>query len=394
MYSESQVQIFVIISSVSIALFVLTTIFFIVKLKLKDIRLKRSEKKLKEYSDNLESLVDEKTHKLMKTEKSYKSLYEINQGILENSPAGIIKLNSEFEVEYENPEMKRILGVDPEDKSELMNKDIRKNKAIKKSGKVHVISKLLDLEKIDTELHFKLEGFDAYFTVKGVPLIEDEEFTGAVLLINDITRRKKAQAELNKAFESAIEILSDTLGIRDAYTVGHQTRVSRLAKNIAMELSLPDEQIKSLEVASVIHDIGKIKVPSEILSKPGKLSEIEFSYLKEHPIVGYDLLRDVDFPWPVADIIYQHHERLNGSGYPRGLKGDKIMLEAQILAVADVVEAMSSRRPYRPALGIETALEEIRKNMGKLYNPKVARACFKVMKNGFQFEEKKISAFE
>jgi len=387
MYSENQIEIFVLISSISLAVFILLTVYFIVRLKLKDIELKKSKKQIEKHSNNLENLVEKRTSQLMEKERSYKNLYEINKGILENSPAGIIRLDKNFHVTYENPEIKRILRVAKNEDSNLMNKDIRKVAPVKNSKKVGVFDQLLYLEEIDTEFSIKSECSLTYLTIRGVPLIEEDEFAGAVILVNDITKRKKAEAELNKAFESAIKILSDTLEIRDAYTVGHQMRVSQLTAAIADEMDIPKKQKKGLVVASIIHDVGKIKVPSEILSKPGNLNDIEFSYLKEHPTVGYKLLKGVNFPWPVAKIVYQHHERLDGSGYPKGLKKDKIMLESQILAVADVVEAMSSHRPYRPSLGIEAAMHEININKGKLYSKKIVKACQNVIESGFEFQE-------
>ena len=141
-------------------------------------------------------------------------------------------------------------------------------------------------------------------------------------------------------------------------------------------------------MAGDLHDIGKIYVPAEILSKPGKLSEAEYNIIKTHSQVGYDILKTIEFPWPIADIVLQHHERINGSGYPAGLLGKDILLEARILAVADVTEAMATHRPYRPALSIEEALEEILENKGKLYDPKVVEACLKIFEEGFSFEEK------
>ncbi len=141
-------------------------------------------------------------------------------------------------------------------------------------------------------------------------------------------------------------------------------------------------------MAGVIHDLGKISVPSEILSKPGKLTEIEFSLIKTHPQVGFDILKEIEFPWPIAQIVYQHHEKMDGSGYPQGLSGEKILLEARIMCAADVVEAMASHRPYRPALGIDVALEEIKKNKGKLYDPDVADACLNLFtENKFKFTD-------
>ena len=156
--------------------------------------------------------------------------------------------------------------------------------------------------------------------------------------------------------------------------------MANLARAIGSELQLPDETIQGLRYAASIHDIGKISIPTEILSKPSKLSELEYAIVKEHAQSGYDILKHVDTPWPLADIVYQHHERMNGSGYPNGLKGNAILLEARILAVADVVEAMASHRPYRPARGLNAALEEIEKNKGVLYDERVVDACLKLFK--------------
>ncbi|MDP1634802.1 MAG: HD-GYP domain-containing protein [Gallionellaceae bacterium] len=172
---------------------------------------------------------------------------------------------------------------------------------------------------------------------------------------------------------------------RDPYTAGHQLRVSRLAREIAQEMGLDSDRVEGIRLGAQIHDIGKIQVPSELLSKPGKLSANEFELIKEHCLNGYNILKDVEFPWPIAEISYQHHERLDGSGYPQGLKGDAICLEARIVAVADVVEAISSHRPYRPSLGNQVALDEIATKRGKHYDPKVVDACLKI------FTEKKFS---
>jgi len=176
--------------------------------------------------------------------------------------------------------------------------------------------------------------------------------------------------------------------LRDPYTSGHQERVANLAIAIAQEMKFDDVQIENLRMAAIIHDIGKIYVPSDILNKPGRLSDIEFGLIKTHSQYGYDIVKGMDFPCSVAQAILQHHERLDGSGYPNGLRGgEEILLEAKILAVADVVEAMASHRPYRPALGIDKALEEISKNKGRLYDPDVADACLKLFNSGkFEFK--------
>jgi len=174
--------------------------------------------------------------------------------------------------------------------------------------------------------------------------------------------------------------------MRDPYTAGHQRRVAELASAIAKEMRLPKEKIEGIHMAGLIHDIGKIAVPAEILSKPSKLSKMEMDLIKAHSQVGYELLKEIDFPWPVANIVLQHHERLDGVGYPQGLKGDEILLEARILAVADVVEAMASHRPYRPALGLDAALDEIKQGKGKLYEPAAVDACLVLFEKGFTFE--------
>jgi putative nucleotidyltransferase with HDIG domain len=174
---------------------------------------------------------------------------------------------------------------------------------------------------------------------------------------------------------------------RDPYTAGHQRRVSSLSGAIAREMGVSSESVETITMAASIHDIGKMSVPAEILSKPGILTAIERSLIEVHVQTGYDILKDVELPSPIADIVLQHHERLDGSGYPQGLKGDEILLEAQIIAVADVVEAISTHRPYRPAHGVNMALEEIEKNRGILYNTEAVDACLRLFREkSFRFE--------
>jgi PAS domain S-box-containing protein len=217
---------------------------------------------------------------------------------------------------------------------------------------------------------------------------------GSVLIFRDITRRKRAEADLRasrdrlqKALAGTIQSMGLTIEMRDPYTAGHQRRVSKLSCAIALDMGLPPDQIEGIRMAGDIHDLGKIYVPAEILSKPGQLTEIEFSIIKTHSQVGYDILKSIEFPWPLATIIHQHHERLDGSGYPNRLKGPDILLEARIISVADVVEAMSSHRPYRPAHGIEKALEEIIRNRGRLYDPAVVDSCLRMFREkGFSFD--------
>jgi len=200
--------------------------------------------------------------------------------------------------------------------------------------------------------------------------------------------REAAYRALDKALTDSIAAMSKIVEIRDPYTAGHQTRVADLSVAIARELKLPEERVKYIRIAALIHDIGKIYIPSDILSKPGKLRDMEWQLIKIHAQGSYDILKTIEFPWPIARIAWQHHERLDGSGYPNGLKADDILLEAKILAVADVVEAMSSYRPYRPALGIEKALDEISRNRGVLYDPNIVDACLKLFnENSFKLED-------
>lgn len=200
-------------------------------------------------------------------------------------------------------------------------------------------------------------------------------------------RLQHSLEKLRRAMEGIVQAMAVTVEKRDPYTAGHQRRVANLACAIAKEMGLSADQIDGIRMAGVIHDLGKIAVPAEILSKPTRLTDIEFSLIKTHAQAGYEMLNTIDFPWPIAQMVHQHHERIDGSGYPQGLSGGEILLEARILAVADVVEAMSSRRPYRPALGINKALKEISRNKGILYDSKVADTCLKLFaEKGFVFE--------
>ncbi len=181
--------------------------------------------------------------------------------------------------------------------------------------------------------------------------------------------------------------MSKFVEIKDPYTYGHQQRVGALSRRIAQNMGLPEDQIEAIEIASLLHDIGKVMLPSEIMTKPGKLTEQEFGLIKGHAENGYEILKEIDFGRPIAEIVRQHHERLDGSGYPNGIKNDEILLEARIMAVADVVEAMMSFRPYRPALGLEAALDEIKKNSGRLYDKEVVNHCIRILESGFMFQD-------
>lgn len=206
-------------------------------------------------------------------------------------------------------------------------------------------------------------------------------------MIEAQTEREKALKQLKRTLDQVIDAFSSAMELKDPYTSGHQARVARLACRIAEEMGFDQERLELIRVASLLHDLGKgLYVPSEILNKPGKLTQIEMSLIKTHPQVGYEVLQKIEMFSPMAQAVLQHHERLDGSGYPSGLRGDEIKAEAMILGVADVVEAMSSHRPYRPALGLEAALNEVKQNSGRLYHSEVVEACIKVFEKGFSFD--------
>ena len=263
-----------------------------------------------------------------------------------------------------------------------------------------------DLERVNERLQLHFEGKLPYYdcelrkkhrdghwvwvydrgtlmtrTADGRPLMMFGTYT-------DITERKNAEEKLRRALQTTIEMLTQAVERRDPYTAGHQRRVAGLAAEIALAMGMDTEAADEIRMTGYVHDIGKISVPAEILSKPGKLSVIEMNIIKEHPQNGREILQDVEASMPLAEIVYQHHERLDGSGYPKGLRGEDILLEARILAVADVVEAIFSNRPYRPAKGLDAALEEIEKNRGILYDPQVVDVCLDLFREkGYALEE-------
>lgn len=233
-----------------------------------------------------------------------------------------------------------------------------------------------------------------YYDVVITPLSNPDGSTSMVEVLRDITQRQQYEADLAKSYEALKKTLDDTIvamakivELRDPYTSGHQRRVTELATAIALEMKLDEKRIEALRMAASIHDIGKIYVASDILSKPGKLNDLEMELVRTHAESGFEVIRDIDFPETVAKTVLQHHERLDGSGYPRGLKGEEILLEARIVAVADTVEAMASHRPYRPSLGTEEALKEISGKSGLLYDQEVVKACLRLFEKGFTFSE-------
>ena len=289
------------------------------------------------------------------------------RNIIEKNADGIIVVDRKGVIAFANPAARALFGYEAE---ELIGKAFGYPLVAGETAEIEIICRNGGMVIVEMRVaEVEWEGEVAY-----------------LCSLRDITKRKLAERELGlsharlkKLLQGTIKALASTIEKKDPYTAKHQQRVSLIVQAIAAKMGLSKKRIEGLYTAALVHDIGKIIVPAEILSKPGRLTEIEFSIIKEHPRVGYEILKDVDFPWPVAEIILQHHERMDGSGYPRGLTGDDILLEARILAVADVVEAMSSHRPYRPALGIDKALEEISKNKGKLYDSRVVEACLRAV---------------
>ncbi len=310
----------------------------------------------------------------------------------ENSPDIIFTLNDNGTVTYINPAWEKILGhpaesvlgryftdflrKDPDEERQLIRafKRVRNHRETVKGVRTVLISK---------------DGSERILTMSGSPNLDGKSGkVGFIGIMTDITALEKNLDMLQSALQSTIDAMSIIVEARDPYTAGHQRRVSELACAIAEEMNLPEATISGIRMGSMIHDIGKIYIPAEILSKPGKLSKIEFDMMKTHPEVGYHILKNIEFKTPVAEMVYQHHEKLNGSGYPRGISGEDILLEARILAVSDVVEAMASHRPYRPSLGIETALEEITQKKGVLFDETIVDTCVRLIREGkFQFSQ-------
>jgi PAS domain S-box-containing protein/putative nucleotidyltransferase with HDIG domain len=240
----------------------------------------------------------------------------------------------------------------------------------------------------------RADGSELWVLISAAPVVDASGcFRGASALISDITEQRLSAEQLaagavrlQRTVEGAVAAMGSAVEMRDPYTAGHQRRVTRLAEAIAHELGLDEDVVQGLRLASQVHDVGKIAVPAEILSKPGRLHSYEYQLVQAHSRVGHDILQSIAFDRPVAEIVLQHHERIDGSGYPLGLANGDILIEARIVSVADTVEAMASHRPYRPALGLDKALEEIRDGRGTRYDVDVVDACLKVCGSaGFSF---------
>jgi PAS domain S-box-containing protein len=306
--------------------------------------------------------------------------------IFENIHDGIIMTDLEGNIMSWNPAAERMFGYY---KGEVFQKTIGVLATKVMQGTLHD-------DRWTGEVGFiRKDGTEGICETTIIPLRDENDNIIAMFgVCRDITERKQSEERLQQSYDqlretliATVNILASTIEMRDPYTAGHQRRVTTLACAIGEEMGLTDDQFDGLRMAGLIHDLGKINVPAEILSKPGQINEIEFSIIRYHPQICHDILKTIELPWPVAKIVLHHHERMDGSGYPQGLKGDEIMLEARILSVADVVEAMASHRPYRPALGIKLALEEITKNKGTLYDPTAVDACIKLFtEKNFSFE--------
>lgn len=337
----------------------------------------------------------ENEKRLIKAEEALKSSEESYRLLAESVSDVIWKADPELKFIYISQSVNRMLGYSPE---ELINVTLNKLLTVeslkklndyyfktlnKTRGKYQKNSKseMLELEQ------FKKDGSTIWTEISISSIFNLKNQVGGFLgVTRDITERKLAERKLNQSFrelrrilEASIQAMGKATEIKDPYTAGHQKRVGLLSYEIAKKMELTEDQCEGVRLAGAIHDIGKIYIPAEILSKPGILNENELCIIKSHTEVGFDILKTIDFPWPIAKIVLQHHERINGSGYPKGLKGDDITIEAKIIGVADVVEAMASHRPYRPALGIKEAIAEIKKNKSILYDPKIVDICIKII---------------
>lgn len=313
---------------------------------------------------------------LRQAEKNYRTVFE-------NAQEGIYRATPEGRFIMANQAMARILGYDsPEELMEGIT-DIAHQIYVHPEERRNAI-KLIERQGFakNDELQWYRKDGSKIWVCRTMQVVLDENGQPLYVdgIIEDITDRKESVDNLRKALGGTVRAIASLVETRDPYTAGHQNRVADLARTIGREMGLSGERIEGLRMAGIIHDIGKVSVPSEILSTPKRLTDLEFSLIKTHAQSGYDILKDIEFPWPVARMVLEHHERMNGSGYPNGLTGDNILVESRILSIADVVEAMATHRPYRPSLGLDAALKEITRNKGLLYDTDAVNACLRIFK--------------
>ena len=352
---------------------------------------RRLDEENKKYQIHLEQMVEDKTRELVEREE----LFRI---ITTSAHDAILMIDSRGHITFWNDAAADLFGYTSQEAIGALYYEL----VVEKRHHANIRKELEAFAKTgSTRVHGKT--FEAFGVSKGgtsLPLelsisairVRGEWHT--VAIVRDITLRKKAeeqkQAILNSLRESlhgVIRAMSLTVESRDPYTAGHQHRVATIARNIARHMGLSEHQVEGVAIAGTIHDIGKLSVPAEILSKPSRLNDMEYDIIKQHAMVGHNILDAITLPWPVAETILQHHERCDGSGYPKGLKGNDISIEARILMVADVVEAISSHRPYREAKGMEQALDELKDKRGVLYDPEVVDACLELERQGTLSEE-------
>jgi PAS domain S-box-containing protein len=320
-----------------------------------------------------------------------KQAEERYRSIFENAQEGIYRSTPDGKFMMANQAMARILGYDSPEELIHGVTDIEHQLYVHPGERAKTMN-IIEQQGFakDDEIQFYRKDGSKIWAYRTMQAIRDEKGRLQYLdgMIEDITHRKNSIDQLRKSLGGTVRAIASMVEARDPYTAGHQRRVADMARAIAKEMKLPDDRIEGLHMAGTIHDIGKISVPAEILSSPKKLSDLEFSLIKTHAQSGYDILKDIEFPWSIARMVLEHHERMNGSGYPKGLTGDKILLESRILSVADVVEAMAMHRPYRASLGLDAALDEITKNRGHLFDPDAVDACLRLFKeNGYQISD-------
>jgi PAS domain S-box-containing protein/putative nucleotidyltransferase with HDIG domain len=311
-----------------------------------------------------------------------------------NAPEGIVLCDDKQIIIEPNAEFCRMFGYSPEEIIGKTLDDMITGDPENLLEANSITEKVLNGEKIACEgKRYRKDKRSLYVSMSGLPFYAgNKKYIYAIY--RNIDHRKAIEEQLQQrniqlenSMKATVETMARIVECRDPYTSGHQKRTSVLAEAIAKEMELPEKRVEGIRIAAMIHDMGKINIPSEILTKPARLTDIEYRMIKQHPTIAFDILKDIEFPWPIANIILQHHERMDGSGYPKGLSGDEILLEARILAVADVVEAMSSHRPYRPGHGIDVTLEEIESKKGLLYDENVASACLVLFRQkGFSFD--------